>query len=113
MLQVTDRAVDKLGAVLAPHLNQLGADDPTLSPARSTEVPRAPIYLLHGSDDTVIPAAESALLAEHLRLQGAEVHLLLSGLITHAELDRSAPLAGASQARATPEPASTTPTRQD
>jgi hypothetical protein len=29
-------------------------------------------------------------LGEHLRQKGADVHVLLSGLITHAEVDRSA-----------------------
>ena len=48
------------------------------------------VYLLHGDGDTVIPTAESALLGEHLRRQGATVHVLLSGLITHAEVDKSA-----------------------
>jgi dienelactone hydrolase len=87
---VNDRAVKKLGPVLVPFLEQLGANDPALSPARVTEPPHAPIYLLHGDDDTVIPAAESSLLADSLRSKGADVHLLLSGLITHAEVDRTA-----------------------
>jgi hypothetical protein len=87
---VNDRNVKKLGPVLVPFLNQLGADDPALSPDRTRTPPSAPVYLLHGDDDTVIPAAESALLAEHLRGLGADVHVLLSGLITHAELDRTA-----------------------
>ena len=51
---------------------------------------RPPIYLLHGDDDTVIPAAESALLDDYLRSKGANVHLLLSNLITHAEVNRAA-----------------------
>jgi hypothetical protein len=38
----------------------------------------------------VIPAAESVVLAERLRERGADVRLLLSRIITHAELDRSA-----------------------
>jgi hypothetical protein len=46
--------------------------------------------LLHGDDDTVIPAAESALLNDYLRSKGANVHLLLSNLITHAEVNREA-----------------------
>ena len=54
------------------------------------EAPAAAIYLLHGDDDTVIPAAESAILNDHLRSKGANVHLLLSNLITHAEVNRSA-----------------------
>jgi len=87
---VNDRAVAKLGAVLAPHLAALRADDPALSPGRATTVPSARLYLLHGHDDTVIPAAESAILGEQLRKAGADVRVLLSALITHAELNDSA-----------------------
>jgi predicted esterase len=73
-----------------PYLDQLGASDPALSPQRATDAPAAPIYLLHGDDDTVIPAAESALLNDYLKSKGTPVHLLLSNLITHAEVNRSA-----------------------
>ena len=90
MAHVNDRAVDRLGPALAPHLSSAGADDPALSPEAAAP-PLAPVYLLHGDGDTVIPAAESALLAAHLRRLRADVHLLMSGVITHAEADRSAP----------------------
>jgi dienelactone hydrolase len=89
---VNERNTKKLGALLVPYLGQLGTDAPALSPARSASIPAAPVYLLHGIDDTVIPAAESALLAEHLRERGATVHLLLSGLITHAEVSKEVPV---------------------
>lgn len=89
MMYVNDRAVDKLGAVLAPHLDQLGADDPALSPELAPP-PAAPVYLLHGYDDNIIPAAESVLLGDHLRENGADVRVLLSGLITHAQASESA-----------------------
>lgn len=92
MTWVNDRAVARLGAVLLPHLNQLGADDPALSADRSPVVPGAPVYLLHGVDDTVIPAVESAQLADYLRAKGADVHLLLSGLVSHAEVNRNVPV---------------------
>lgn len=85
---VNDRNVKALGPVLLPHIEV--ATDPAASPALAPSPPAAPVFLLHGDDDTVIPAAESVLLARHLREKGAEVHLLLSGLITHAEVDRSA-----------------------
>jgi dienelactone hydrolase len=88
---VNERDTKKLGAILLPYLNQLGVDDPALSPARAMAIPSAPVYLLHGIDDTVIPAVESALLAEQLRSKGANVHLLLSGLITHAEVSKDVP----------------------
>jgi dienelactone hydrolase len=90
MNYVNDRAVDKLGPTLVPFLDQLGASDPALSPQRAAEPPAAAVYLLHGDDDTVIPAAESALLNDHLREKGVDVHLLLSNLITHAEVNKSA-----------------------
>ena len=47
------------------------------------------MFLLHGDEDTVIPPAESVLLGETLRAKGADVRVLLSRIITHAELDRS------------------------
>jgi dienelactone hydrolase len=87
---VNDRAVKKLGPALVPYLEQLGANDPALSPQRAPDPPAAVVYLLHGDDDTVIPAAESALLNDYLRGKGTDVHLLLSNLITHAEVNKSA-----------------------
>ena len=89
---VNERDTKKLGSVLRPYLDQLAADDPALSPERTAAIPTAPVYLLHGMEDTVIPAVESALLAENLRRRGADVHLLLSGLITHAEVSKNVPV---------------------
>jgi dienelactone hydrolase len=88
MNYVNDRAVKKLGPVLVPFLQQLGADDPALSPQRAAP-PTAPVFLLHGDEDTVIPPAESVILGETLQSKGANVRVLLSHIITHAELDRS------------------------
>ena len=95
MNYVNDRTVSKLGPALVPFLDQLGASDPALSPQRAPEPPSAAVYLLHGDDDTVIPAAESALLNDHLRSKDVDVHLLLSNLITHAEVNRAASSADA------------------
>jgi dienelactone hydrolase len=92
---VNDRKVGQLGPIVEPQLDAIGADSGAASPERAPAPPRAPVYLLHGDGDTVIPPVESALLADHLRRQGVEVHLLLSGLITHAEVDRSAAAAEA------------------
>ncbi len=61
---------------------------PTLSPERAPVAPAAPIYLLHGSDDNVIPSIETVLLGEYLQGR-APVIGLLSGLITHAEVNRA------------------------
>ena len=88
MNYVNDRAVNKLGPVLVPFLQQLGSDDPGLSPQRAAP-PIAPVFLLHGDEDTVIPPAESVILGESLRSKGANVRVLLSHIITHAELDKA------------------------
>ena len=88
MTYVNDRAVSKLGPVLVPFLQQLGSDDPGLSPQRAPP-PTAPVFLLHGDEDTVIPPAESVILGETLRSKGANVRVLLSHIITHAELDKA------------------------
>jgi dienelactone hydrolase len=85
---VNNRAVNKLGPLLAPHLSQLGTANPALSPQYIEHPASAELFLLHGSDDTVIPAAETAIFSEDLRRKGANVHVLLSGLITHAEVNR-------------------------
>ena len=88
MNYVNARDVAHLGPILLPHVTALG-DDTALSPVRSP-TPPFPVYLLHGTDDNVIPAVESVLLAETLRAHGAEVEQLATPLITHAEVDRSA-----------------------
>ena len=83
---VNDRDVARLGPVLLPHVAALGGD-PSLSPERSA-LPSAPMYLLHGTDDNVVPAIESTLLARHAAASGASGRALLTPLITHAEVDR-------------------------
>jgi fermentation-respiration switch protein FrsA (DUF1100 family) len=87
MNYVNTRDVARLGPILLPHVGQLGGD-PALSPERS-DPPSAPVYLLHGTDDNVVPAIESTLLARDLRARDVRVHLLLTSLITHAEVDRT------------------------
>jgi dienelactone hydrolase len=91
MRYVNERNTKALGAELLPVLERIGAEEypPSLS-AEHSPAPSAPVYLLHGTDDTVIPAVETRLLAAHLESEGADVHALLSGLITHAEVDKSA-----------------------
>jgi pimeloyl-ACP methyl ester carboxylesterase len=85
---VNDRNVGALGPILVPHLS-LEAD-PAASPERAPLPPAAPVFLLHGDEDVVIPTAESVVLAEYLRRKGVDVRMLISQIITHAELDRSA-----------------------
>ncbi len=89
MQYVNDRAVDKLGPILLPVIESLNANAamPALSAERATP-PSAPIFLLHGVDDSVIPSVETVLLAEHLKGK-ADVTGLLSGLITHAEVNKT------------------------
>ena len=88
MAYVNERDVASLGPILAPQAEALGGD-PALS-ADKSPVPLAPVYLLHGTDDNVIPAAESKLLADAIRMEGGRVTQLATPLITHAEVDRSA-----------------------
>ena len=94
---VNDRDVAHLGPALVPYLGTDGADSPALSADRAPMVPAAPVYLLHGAEDTVIPPVESVLLADYLRQRGVNVRLLLSDLITHAEVDRTAAASAAWQ----------------
>jgi dienelactone hydrolase len=84
MQQVNDRAVDRLGPTLLPHI-ALSGQEPALSPERSP-APACPVYLLHGAGDNVIPALESLWLGRHLEGR-VPVRTLLSHVITHAELD--------------------------
>lgn len=60
MTHVNDRAVDKLGPILLPIADALKDNPvmPALSPERATP-PIAPVFLLHGVDDNVIPSMES------------------------------------------------------
>lgn len=87
--QVNERDVAALGPLLRPHLEGVGGD-PALSPERSAP-PRAPVFLLHGTEDNVIPARESRHLYDHLAAH-TRVRLLVSPLLTHADVDRRARL---------------------
>lgn len=88
---VNERDVTHLGPLLMPHLTTMGGDA-ALSPARSA-APSAPVYLMHGLGDNVIPAVESKLLADTLSSRGVRVEQLATPLVTHAEVDRSASVA--------------------
>jgi dienelactone hydrolase len=82
---VNDRDVVHLGPRLLPYVGYYGGD-PALSVSRSPK-PDVPIFLLHGTDDNVIPSIESEYLANDLR-RHAPVQVLLTDLISHAEADR-------------------------
>ena len=86
MAWVNARDVRQLGPALLPHVSKLGGDA-ALSPSRNPP-PSAPVYLLHGLDDNVIPAAEARVLAAYLHGAGGRVTQLSTALITHAEVDR-------------------------
>jgi hypothetical protein len=90
MTHVNGRAVDQLGPILSPVVEAMASRDEheELSPERATP-PSAKVYLLHGADDNVIPSVETVLLTNFLRGK-TEVHAVLTGLVTHAEVDRSA-----------------------
>jgi dienelactone hydrolase len=83
MRYVIDRNVRALGARLLPYLPALG-QDPSLSPDRSRP-PAAPVYLLHGRDDHVIPPIESALLEPYLQ-HATRVRRLESGFLSHVDV---------------------------
>ena len=74
-----------LGPALLPYVDALGSD-PALSPDRSP-ITAAPVFLLHGRDDNVIPSTEMPLLAADLRARGnALVTALMTPVLTHATL---------------------------
>ena len=79
MMHVNNRAVDKLGPILLPAVESVSdaAEHAALSPERATP-PAAPVFLLHGAEDNVIPSVETVLLANYLRGK-TEVHAVLSG----------------------------------
>ena len=85
MRYVNDRDVIHLGPRLLPYVGLSGSDG-ALSVSKAQK-PSAPVFLLHGTEDNVIPSVESEYLAQDLRGH-APVRLLLSGLISHAEADR-------------------------
>ena len=82
---VNDRDVVHLGRRLLPYVGMSGGA-PALSVSKSPK-PSAPVFLLHGTEDNVIPSVESEYLVQDLRGH-APVRLLLSGLVSHAEADR-------------------------
>jgi len=78
------RDVTALGPLVVPKLPDF-TSAPALSPERSP-APSAPVFLLHGIDDNVIPAAESQLLARWLEQHGTPVRVLITPLVSHADV---------------------------
>jgi dienelactone hydrolase len=84
---VNVRDVSVLGQKLLPFIADLG-DVPALSPDLSP-APDCPVFLLHGLEDNVVPAVETLRLEQHLA-KSTKVRVLLTPLISHAEVDRPA-----------------------
>jgi pimeloyl-ACP methyl ester carboxylesterase len=85
LLLVNERNTAALGARLAPQLEPLGGD-PALSPERSPAT-HAPVFLVHGHDDSVIPSSESTALAAYLRQHGnTNVQVLLTPALSHVDV---------------------------
>jgi len=80
-----NRDVARLGPAVLPHVDRL-AREAALSPEQSPAT-TAPVFLLHGAEDNVIPSAETPLTADYLRRSGnPRVKSLLTPLVTHATL---------------------------
>jgi len=76
----------ELDAVLQTQSAELAA----LSSAGHLKRLKVPVYLLHGSHDTVIPPSETD--AANLELEGTEHQALVSPLLEHVEVSRTAGL---------------------
>ena len=86
---VNERNLAALGPQLAPFSEQIGGAA-ALSPIRSPAT-RAPVFLLHGDRDNVIPANEAIALQEYLLASGnTRVDVLLTPLLSHADAKQSA-----------------------
>jgi dienelactone hydrolase len=78
--------VKGLGSILLPYVDALGGA-PALSPDRSP-VPHVPVFLLHGSDDTLVPSTETNALAADLRARGtSSVTSLVTPILSHADVE--------------------------
>jgi acetyl esterase/lipase len=70
-------------AVVAAILEPLEADVASLSPVGRDRVPRAPVYLLHGEDDPVVPVADLSELADFFRPRGVDLSTHRTDLFSH------------------------------
>lgn len=84
MRDVNARDGSRLGPMLRPFAEAVGGD-PALSPERSPLV-RAPVFLIHGAVDNVIPQTETVSLAAFLKAHGhTQVSSLLTPAVSHAD----------------------------
>ena len=85
LASVLARDVAALGPRLLPFIDEVGGD-PALSPGRSPAT-QAPVFLLHGAADNVIPPSETPALSAYLAAQGnRQVRVLLTPLVSHATM---------------------------
>jgi len=78
-----------------------GSDDPVLreaSPALLASSGDPPVLLVHGVDDTVVPANQSMALEARLREAGVEVELILVENAEHQFLESKGPIAPSEEA---------------
>lgn len=86
---VAARDVVRVGQAVAPFVDEFGGN-PALSPTLSP-VTTAPVFLLHGTEDNVIPSTEASLMAADLSNRGhVPVRWLLTPLVSHAHLRHDA-----------------------
>lgn len=86
MTWVNDHDLVALGRALEPHVDAIAADA-RLSPERSP-APDIPVFLLHGTEDNVIPSTETPQLADYLARHGnPHVHWLLTPVLSHMGVD--------------------------
>ncbi len=83
MRRVRAHDVEGSAPLLLPHALAIGSD-PALSPERSP-APRAPVFLLHGEGDNVIPTIETDRLAASLTAW-TDVRALVTPLLIHADV---------------------------
>jgi acetyl esterase/lipase len=78
--------VKGLGSRLLPYVDALGGAT-ALSPDKSP-VPTAPVFILHGADDTLVPSSEAAALDADLRARGTPtVTTLVTPILSHADVE--------------------------
>jgi dienelactone hydrolase len=72
-------------AVVSKLLEPLEADIAALSPALRSGAPAAPVYLLHGESDPIVPVADLETLREHLESRGAKVSVHVTDIFSHVK----------------------------
>ena len=89
MTWVNNRNVAALGRAVEPFITGL-ARDPALSPERSP-LTQAPVFLLQGHEDNVIPPSETPRLASYLSAKGhRQVRWLLTPALSHMGVQQNA-----------------------